>query len=217
MGEYFNIYDVYPLKIMAGGGGAMPYEVDVACGTYRRAGPIHFGGAHTFLVSSVRIPAPARKTSLSGGREGRNSCTFFSPRPRSVLYFNTGLRVHEILQVIPAEIIDEQKKKKKKKKKKNEFCPNLSEFLLRPRRSLLRHSAPCPPPRTPLCGSVCILRPFFFIEIPLGSMPTNPLSTPHGKTAVMTKDGTGCGPYYLGGGGGGLQSYSQLSITYYEM
>ena len=46
-----------------------------------------------------------------------------------VQYISIGLGVHEILQVIPAKIIDEQKKKKKKKKNMLPFLPEFAQSL----------------------------------------------------------------------------------------
>ena len=83
---------------------------------HRRTGPVHFFGGHThFLVRFTRIPPPPRRTR-------RGSCTFFSPRPKFLLNLSIGLGVHEILQVIPAKMIDEQKKK-------NRIFPNFSHVL----------------------------------------------------------------------------------------
>ena len=73
-----------------------------------------FGG-HTHFWSVLPESPPALKTWAFGGGGGGGggggySCTFLSA-PESVLYFSIGLGVHEILQVIPAKIIDERKKR----------------------------------------------------------------------------------------------------------
>ena len=58
---------------------------------------------------------------MGGGGGGGTRALFFTA-PETVLYFSIGLWVHEILQLIPAKIIDEQKKKKKKS---SHLCPNM--------------------------------------------------------------------------------------------
>ena len=74
-----------------------------------------FGG-HTHFWSIlpeswIRCPNPASAENLAEW-EGGLVHFFFLNAPESVLYFSIGLGVHEILQVIPAKIIDEQKNNK---------------------------------------------------------------------------------------------------------
>ena len=63
------------------------------------------------------------------GGGGGTRALFFSPRPKTVLYFSIGLGVHEILQAIPAKIIDEQKKIKLKKVNLPEFSQSFVRIL----------------------------------------------------------------------------------------
>ena len=115
------------------------------CGIDRRTGPVHFfwgGGTHIF---SPFCPNPRQrwKPRWGGGLvRGTRAPFFFLPCPKSLLNFSIGLGVYEILQAMPATIIDDPKKKKKKKKIAQifpqfspncaqnlpEVCPNLPEF-----------------------------------------------------------------------------------------
>ena len=42
----------------------------ISCRLHKRTGPVHFGGAHTFLVRFARIPASAENLAERGGGGG---------------------------------------------------------------------------------------------------------------------------------------------------